>query len=356
MSSKDLKRTPHATALTRMPATDADYERRYGQLKRDAARSLPKPLTIESFLVRLIDAKRPTWSASSWRQNRAAAVYGFELERTANPDRSASIDAAIARLKGTPPAKRTNLAPRTSQQKAKRLLPDDLDRIIHRALAGRAPNAQALADMLNSSNITGLRPREWPTAEFRRSQVPGFAFELIVRNGKRDAVRAHGEFRTLRWAELNTETVATITNWIAQAREAESAGTYRTLLATLQALMRDLTKNLFPRRQKRPTLYTPRHEAAARWKAAYVYSAVTDEERIQGLAMVAALLGHASDATATAHYGRPHQGERGSSRFPVPVPDAAEVARVRRRMQMKLERLAASRRRPDGHQPRGGPR
>ena len=213
---------------SRIPTTDATYRRRYDQLKRDAARYLPKPLTLESFIVRLIETKRPTWSASSWRQNRAATVYGLELDRSANPGRAAIIDAAIARLKDTRPAKRANSALRTSQQKAKRLLPDDLDRICHRALAGRAPNAQALADMLNSSNITGLRPREWPTAEFRQSQVPGFAFELIVRNGKRDAKRAHGEFRTLRWTELSNETVAAITNWITQAREAENAGAYKT--------------------------------------------------------------------------------------------------------------------------------
>ena len=115
--------------------------------------------------------------------------------------------------------------------------------------------------------------------------------------------------------------------------------------------MGQITKSLFPRRQKQPTLYTPRHEAAARWKAVYVNSATTDEERLRGLAIVAALLGHATDETATIHYGRPRRGEGGSSRFPVPVPDAAEVARVRRRMQMKLERLAATRRRPDGHRP-----
>jgi hypothetical protein len=72
---------------------------------------------------------------------------------------------------------------------------------------------------------------------------------------------------------------------------------------------------------------------------------------MHGLAVVAALLGHASDATATAHYGRPHQGERGSARFPVPVADPAEVARVRRRMQLNLGRLAASRPVPGKHQP-----
>src|ERR1035441_3769577 len=49
--------------------------------------------------------------------------------------------------------------------------------------------------------------------------------------------------------------------------------------------MGQITKSLFPRRQKHPTLYTPRHEAAARWKAVYVNSATTDEERLRGLAL-----------------------------------------------------------------------
>ena len=115
--------------------------------------------------------------------------------------------------------------------------------------------------------------------------------------------------------------------------------------------MRQLTEELFPRRQVRPTMYTPRHEASARWKARYVESATTVEARLKGLAMVAALLGHASDETATRHYGRPQRGERGSSRLPVPVPDPAEVARVRRRMQRNLERLAALRPRPGGRRP-----
>lgn len=350
MSSKDLKKTADGTAPTRTKKTDAAYEKRYRQLKREARSRLPESRTLESFVDWLIESKRPTLSASSWRQNRAATVFGFELERAADPGLSARIDVAITHLKNTRPAKRAKTPLRTSQQKAKRFLPGDLERISHRAHSGRAPNAEALTGFLGASNITGLRPCEWPTAKFRRSKVPGFQWEMKVRNAKASDIRAHGEFRTLRWTSLSAQTVATITNWISQAREAEGAGTYRRLLATLQAFMRRLTKILFPRRRKRSTLYTPRHEATARWKAHYVDSASTEEERIHGLAVVAALLGHASDATATAHYGRPRPGERGSSRFPVPVPDPAEVARVRQRLHLNLGRLA-NRRPPQEYQP-----
>jgi integrase len=350
MSGKNSKKAPSDTAPARTERTAADYGNRYRQLKREAQSHLREVPTLERFVDWLIESKRPTLCASSWRQIRAATVFGLELKAAGNPGLRETINVAIARLKCTRPAKRRNPFPRTSQQKAKRFLPGDLDRISHSALAGRAPTAPDLAAFLDASSASGLRPSEWPTAVFRQSNVVGFAWELIVRNGKVDGIRAHGETRTLRWVTLTDEIVSAITGWITQARQAENDGTYRTLCATMQALMRRLTKSLFPGRHKRPTLYTPRHEAAARWKACYVDSATTFEARMHGLAVVAALLGHASDATATAHYGRPHQGERGSSRFPVPAPDAAEVARVRRRMQQNLERLAA-RLRPGGHQP-----
>jgi len=101
-----------------------------------------------------------------------------------------------------------------------------------------------------------------------------------------------------------------------------------------------ISNRIFQRRKRRPTLYSPRHEAAARWKSDYMAGTATLEQRIEGAAMVAALLGHASDSTATSHYGRPQCGESGGSRYPTPVPDGAEVARVRKRLARKLERLA----------------
>ena len=90
--------------------------------------------------------------------------------------------------------------------------------------------------------------------------------------------------------------------------------------------MRRITKALFPKRQQRPTLSSPRHAAAARWKMVYVAGALNEEQRLLGLAIVAAMLGHASDETATRHYARASTGD---GAYPVPEADPAEIARIR---------------------------
>lgn len=323
--------------------TLAAYEKRYRQLIRAAERHFGEVPTPERLAGWLIETKRPTLGKSSWRQYRAATVYGFELDHAADPSINATIFDKIDQLKSTRPAELSDAPLRTSQQKAKRFKPGELDKINHRALSTRSPNALALTNCLNASNVTGLRPCEWPTAQFRRSEVPGYEWEMKVRCAKADDIRAHGEFRTLRWAHLDAGSVTVITDWIFQARQAEIAGAYETLLSTLRALMLLVTSSLFPKRTTHSTLYTPRHEATARWKAAYVSSATTRDERLHGLAIVAALLGHASDATATIHYGRPRRGDSGSSRFPIPTADPDEVARVRRIMHQNLDRFAARR-------------
>jgi hypothetical protein len=145
-------------------------------------------------------------------------------------------------------------------------------------------------------------------------------------NGKNSNGRAHGHSRTLRWASLSDDHVARITAWIATAKKAESEGRYETLLDTLGALMKRVTKRLFPRRRKWPKLSSARHMAAARWKHHYVASAKSEEEKLHGLAIVAALMGHGSDETATHHYARARKG----STFPIPTAEPSEVARIRR--------------------------
>ena len=67
--------------------------------------------------------------------------------------------------------------------------------------------------------------------------------------------------------------------------------------------------------------------------------------------MVAALSGHATDETATAHYGRPRRGERLSADFPIAVADEHEVTRIRRRIQLSLKRLADLKTRIETHRP-----
>jgi hypothetical protein len=352
VSTPDL---PQTSQRKPRPKTLADYRRRYAQLKRAASKALPH-LTVDTFVDWVIETRRKAWSASSWRQYRAAMLYGFGREGSAKPAIAGQIDAACSRLQQTRPWPQADHTLRTSQQKSKRMPENDCDRVRHAALASRSPKRQELADILLGTIITGLRVAEWPSARFVCSQTPGFAWELIVRNAKYDEerierARAHGEFRTLRWVGLDDEAVTAITRWIALANQAGQDGTYEKLIQALRDFMRKLTQDLFRRRRKRPTLYTGRHEAIARWKLHYVELQTTIEGRLQGLAIVAALSGHASDETATAHYGRPRRGERRVMGFPIPVADELEVARVRPRMHLTLARLAEQKSRREIHQP-----
>jgi integrase len=254
-----------------------------------------------------------------------------EAER--DPAAAPAIHAAISRLEAAAPAPDENLPPRTSSNKAKRSSESDLDRMCFAALAGRLPNGRKLVSGLRATYVGGCRPCEWSGAIFQKSTVPGFEWELIVRNAKNTNGRSTGEFRTLRWEMLPKDLVDDITNWIEIAR----GPNYARLLATLGSLLSRVTAKLFPRRKRPPTLYSMRHEAAARWKDAYLSTDQSTEQRVAGLAIVAALLGHISDETASKHYGRPHGGAKEMDRFPVPHADPADVAKVRRRLD--LDRL-----------------
>jgi hypothetical protein len=310
---------------TRTDKTKQDYRDRARQIaltENTAARRTLSPVE----LVRAVMKRK--LRSSSRRQFRAALVFAMTEAAEMQPERAASLNAAIALLRAWHSQKDGDGTTRTSQWKQKNGVEKDTPRICHALLAGTSMNAKALVALLNSTELTGVRFVEWPTATFGPSSVPGYAYELTIGNGKQGNGRSHGETRTLLWKELPDSFIRQLTFWIAIAKAAAAEERYERLRETLEALMRRVTKELFPRRGERPTLSSGRHAAAARFKAAYVATATTEEEKLHGLAMVAALLGHATDATASSHYARAGNGK---SRYPVPEPDPAEVARIRRR-------------------------
>ena len=310
---------------TRTPDTEQAYRVRAAQIaEAENAAAGRKLHPIELAKVVMARKLRP----STVRQFRAALIFTMTDAARRKPERAASLNVAIALLRGWTSQGGTGGAPQTSQWKQKNNVEDDMPRICHAVLATTSENAETLVAALDSAGLTGARFVEWPTAKFGPSKVAGYAWELTLGNGKNGNARSHGETRTLRWASLPDELVAQMTFWIAVAKTAAAQGRYDTLRDTLESLMRRVTTRLFPRRTEHPTLSSARHAAAARFKAAYVATATTEEEKLRGLAMVAALLGHASDATATEHYARANGG---GGRFPVPVPDPAEVARIRQR-------------------------
>lgn len=340
-----------ATSQARTANTEKDYLRRFRQQKQRLKKILGRDFTFKEFVADLIENVRPTLSASSWRQYRSAAIFGLEQVALKHPQFRAAIKAAITNLRAAAPAQRETERLRTSQKKAKSLPDDDLEKVKQIVRAGQSANGQKLCDLLTAGALTGLRPCEWPSAVLRPCAAAGFEWELTATCAKNTHGRAHGESRTLRFVALDAETVKIVSNWIAIADEAERKGTYRRLLNTLGSLMYRSAVKIFPRRKKRPTIYTARHIAAARWKAYYVNGAATPEARELGRAMVAALLGHATDETASQHYARPGRGGKGSGRFPVPAADPAEIAHVRRRFAIKWAAKARVRKIDPAFQP-----
>jgi hypothetical protein len=321
------RRAQERAALT---PTEIQYARKYNQVKARARKALGQSFSPATFVAYIIGEVRARLNPASWYWYRRALVCGLEREAQAAPGDKASITAALRQLRQVQPAERPPEAKalKTAQQKSTRFVGDDAALICERAKRARTANGPILADWLLAGEATGLRPVEWLDAQLTALRDGEFRWRLRVRNAKRNAARAHGEFRTLRWRALDAQTLGAINRTIEVARAAVRERRFTRLQNTLQALMRRITKKLFPRRRRRPTMYTPRHVFAARCKAFFIPPRASLSERAAGLAKIAALLGHASDATATDHYARPGKEDR-TGHPPVPTPDPAEVARVK---------------------------
>jgi hypothetical protein len=310
---------------TRTEKTKQDYRNRARQIalaeNKKAGRTLSPVELVKAVMKRKLEP-------SSRRQIRAALVFTMIEAAEMQPKQAESLNAAITLLRDWQSQKLGNKMIRTSQWKQKDNIEQDQPRICHAVLATTSKYTKPLVALLNVTALTGVRFVEWPTAKFGPSSVSGYAYELTIGNAKAGNGRSHGERRTLLWKTFPDTYVAQLTFWIAAAKAAAAESRYEKLRETLEALLRRVTKALFPRRGERPTLSSGRHAAAARFKVAYVVTAQTEEEKLLGLAMVAALLGHATDLTATQHYAR---AGKSKSRYPVPEPDPVEVARIRRR-------------------------
>jgi hypothetical protein len=289
------------------PGTEAAYEKRFRQLNRAARRKMllaagatgARPtLTADAFVFFLL-SKRPRYRANSWRQVRRAAIFGMTQEAERDPAAAPAIRAAISRLEAAAPAPDENLPPQTSSTKAKRCGEGDLDRLCFAVLAGRSPNGKRLVKLssrLGSDRLSAMRmarsaiqkierdrirvgthrpEREKHQRTFdRRTPDPALGSASAGSRGRRFQLD-----RDCAWAELCP---ALGDAWVATVQN------HRTAISS---------------KKKRPTLYSMR-EATARWKAAYLSADQSTEQRIAGLAIVAALLGHISDETASKHYGR----------------------------------------------------
>jgi hypothetical protein len=315
---------------TRTSDTEAGYLKRFKQLFNSIRKSnyegdRDRKFTVTVFVDGLLE-KRGSYRANSWRYNRNATIFGLQQKAMQEPGLLEEATTGIARLRAAPPPRHdVDLPSRTSSSKQNRFFEEDFERVCHLALSRQSSYAEPLTHFLHGTMLTGCRPCEWPSAVLTWRPIPGFEWELKVQNAKNSNGRALGDFRILRWSQLSRDLVEHVTECIGMAQSEN----YARMLATMGSLLGDLTRELFPTRNEHPTLYSARHEAIARWKSKYLWPGQTIEERIAGLAIVAALAGHASDETATIHYGRPRRGRDRISAFPIPTADAGRIAMVR---------------------------
>jgi integrase len=309
--------------------TRVAYANRHDLLRREGERCCGvAALSDVEFVNWLTDVKRPTVSKASWRFYRSAVAFAIRERRRALPA-PLGLDHALERMQASSGADKCSLPARTSALKAKRAPEHDILRILRRLESSRSPYAEHLRDYLQAGVLTGLRPVEWPGARLHRSDTPGYNWELIAPCAKHDAVRGIAEERILRFREdLTPSLCATLDRWILVAVQAHQQDRYEALMKALSDLLYRTSRAEFPRRKQHITLYSVRHEAAARFKAAYIQGVEGQDTKLFGAAIVAALLGHISDLTASAHYGRASSKHPAIS-LPLPAPDREQVALVR---------------------------
>lgn len=202
----------------------------------------------------------------------------------------------------------------TSSHKAKHIKPRELASLCTVLRSKRAKSAHLAADLLVAGCQFGLRPNEWVEAEFIFMDRPPDSKEhdsqLVVKNAKATQGRSFGSHRTL-WfsreaiapADLKASMRCNLAMKIRalkrrRKRRSDQEAAYPDDLRAIEQSLARARKQRGYRRKIVP--YSARHQFAANAKAA----GLTPIE-------IAALMGHASDETASAHYGKRRSGRGG---------------------------------------------
>lgn len=296
---------------TRSEPTKTGYVRRTRDLVRRCRTALGlhahEELDFRRFVGWLV-LHKPEWSRPTWRQYKAAAVYVLETHAEQG---HAVAQEALETLLPIDVEGCTTTTRKTSAQKLKKLPLRDY-RAIHQWLSDhKGPWNADVQRWLAAGLLTGLRPREWGQCVYTTRLGED---ALVVRNAKATNQRAHGVERTVLLGGLSDEERAMIRAHVDRATEWAAADRFAHFYHGCAAGLSRASRALWPKRDRRATLYSARHQFSADAKA----SGLAPEE-------LAALMGHAVDTTAGQHYGRKAAG---MDMLRV-RPDPQDVAKVR---------------------------
>ncbi|KVZ44395.1 hypothetical protein [Burkholderia ubonensis] len=303
---------------TRTPKTEQHYAIKARQIRDRAARELGyqladsvSPIAIAEHLI----TRKPAIAKNTWKLYKNALRSHFHglVDAAANPAAKEELRAAIALLDAERSTGALSRGIRTSATKQKQFKRDDFDQLLEYLTAhvGHHKFANALRTWLLASRFTGLRPCEWEDAGL--TDADGRPC-LIVRNAKATNGRGNGGYRRLDLSKAEVADIDALHDMMEMLEGYEAELGFAALQGRLAHYMKRATRACFGRRKKYPTLYSLRHQFVA------------DAKRSgHSQAEVAALLGQASDETASRHYARAVSGESAVRVSPI----AAEVSRVR---------------------------
>lgn len=290
--------------MTKTPKTQKEYMVRANSLLDRYAREMGIGWSDnpEAF-CQWFGAMRQEWRPATWRQYKAAIC--FFMEQFGPQEVLDYILSLTQEL-----CAKESANPRTSAQKQKHLQNKELEILTTELSLKKGDYDHLLAIWLIVNRFVGLRPSEWETAYLAGDN-------LVVKNGKATNGRSHGATRTLCLEDAPKQINELIHEFIFLLHKTvQEKGSFDFVYARIRLRLHSLTRKLWPRKKKWPTLYSTRHQFSADLK-----------KNNYSLPEIAALFGHATDETATTHYGKRKKGEKGSSFV---KPDQKEVGRVRK--------------------------
>lgn len=279
---------------------------------------------LDTMLVELMPGTRRLYLASI-REYLNASVNNAYLSTEAKSDLDEAIKRALVMKSADYSKPKNNPTPRrgrTSSQKSKRLDVEDI-RLLRDATKDSRSQWVLPGLLWLSANIAvGLRPVEWRYSQLIEIDSKPF---LKVLNSKHTNGRSHGEYRHIDLSGLIQIEMMWLRLQLRTAQQyAHSDKEWNHYYNSVRWTIHHITREHLGNRRKFPTLYSSRHQFAANAK-------------LEGLskADIGAMMGHATDVTASQHYGRKIHGRTGFRSRPL----QEEVDKVKRIHTNKPSRL-----------------
>ena len=308
---------------TKTPDTIAAYLHRGQNLWKKAASNLGislselKPGSFISWLEDLL----PTLKPASRRQYIAASREWLSYIQMSGIVYSGTIDDldnAIFRCLNiksadyTPTTKSKSRRGNTSSQKAKLIKPGDIQILAKNENGYQGKWRKPAVLWIAANTLVGLRPCEWRSAIL--VTISG-KLNLEVTNAKNTNGRSHGKLRHLDLSDLSKSDLDLIKGQLQSVYYYMNDNvTWENYYGGVRRAIRRLTRANLTRQRKYPSLYSSRHQFSANAKSAGL-------QKVE----IAALMGHATDETATMHYGK---RKHGSGSFAIKA-SKDEIAKVR---------------------------